>query len=270
MDLRPLAPAEIGELSAAGCRSADWSQVRVAPAFAVQGRLREVEFSGWVELGVFNAELPDLGGRTRPTGVFFSSLHNVSLADDSLVRHSDLVNVRVGKGAWVNRVGLLAGEGESHFANGQEVKVLSEDGTRSVPLWRRLSATLAHILCRRRGRREAEALRELMARDWTSLASDCSWVGPGARVERSGRLSNIYLEEGARLDGVAELFDCYVASSLASPACLGAGVTARRVVFQRSSHTQGGVSLENCLVGEGTRLENGFSAEESLFFANSH
>jgi hypothetical protein len=42
------------------------------------------------------------------------------------------------------------------------------------------------------------------------------------------------------------------------------------VVFQRSSHTQGGVSLENCLVGEGTRLENGFSAEESLFFANSH
>lgn len=269
MPQRPLSDREIAQLERQGCRADDWSRITVADGFE-PGAVRDTAFSGTIRLGRFEGSLALAGGMDHPAGLYHCRLHNVALGDGCLIRHADVADADIGPESLVNRTVLLAASGQNtSFANGAPANVLTEHGGRSVPLWRSLSTQAAHLLCHLRGHPAGEALRGMVRRDAAVLASRRSAVSAGCRIEGAGKLLDVYLEDGAVVDGAARLENCYVASSRSAPAYVGAGTDAKTTVFQRASRTEAGVKLVNCLVGEGARLERGFSAEHSLFFANS-
>ncbi len=267
--MRALTQEEIMILEKQGCRADDWGNIAVAERFDPVGVVRDVSFSGDIALGVFGQTVEDMSGRIYKAGLYSCSLNSVWVGDAALVRMADLFRVVVGRRAVIHRVQLIWCSGATSYANGEPANVLTEDGGRSLPLWRALSAQTAHLLVHLRGQAAEQALTAMIRCDAEKLAGNRSVIGDYCRVERSMQLKNVYLEEAAIVEGVQELDECYVASSFDAPAYIGEGVAAQRTIFQKSSRSEGGVRLTHCLVGEGTRLERGFSAEHSVFLANS-
>lgn len=269
MAKRRLFTDEISHLTDQGCRAENWEKIWVVEDFSPGMSFQNVTFSGEIELGIFNSLASGPDGIPRPTGIFNSRLHNARIEDNCHINKTDIVNTDVGHDTLLNRVGIISCNGETAYGNLADVNVLTEHGGRSVPLWRHLSAQAAHLLCHFRGMPPAKAIKKIILKDVVGIRSDRSRIGPNCRIERCTELKNVCIEEGAIIDGAASLVECYVVSDRNAPAFIGEGVAAEHCVFQKMSDTAGGVRIVNCLVGEGTKLERGFSAEHSLFFANS-
>ncbi len=269
MAKRRLFTDEISHLTDQGCRAEDWNKIWVAEDFSPGMSFQNVTFSGEIELGIFNSLASGPDGIPRPTGIFNSRLHNARIEDNCHINKTDIANTDVGHDTLLNRVGIISCTGETSYGNLVEANVLTEHGGRSVPLWRYLSSQVAHLLCHFRGMPAANAIKKIILKDVVGLKGSRSRIGPNCRIERCTELKNICVEEGAIIDGAASLNECYIVSERNAPAFIGEGVAAERCIFQKRSNTAGGVRMINCLVGEGTKLERGFSSEHSLFFANS-
>ncbi|MDR1519702.1 MAG: DUF4954 family protein [Planctomycetota bacterium] len=270
MAYRRLRRDEIAVLEARGCRAGDWGLVGVAGDFSPGDSFRRVLFAGKVELGHFLEGRP--GDPALAAGIEDAVLRDVRIGDGCRIRRANLAGVWVGGGSVVEEVGeIVRTAGAPPFAHNARANVLAEDGARSVPLWRRLSAPLAHILCHLQKLPAAEALESVIRRDVRKhLRLPRCRVGTGCRIVRCGRLADVWLGDRAVLEGVSRLENCWLAASAGRPVRLGAGVVAEDSVFLAGSEIGDGVSLSHCLAGEGVRLENGFAAGHSLFFANSH
>lgn len=221
--LRPLHKREITALRAARCRAADWRAVTVAPGFTPDA-IRDTEFSGEVTLGAHAA-------------IERAALHNIDIGDNVAVRNTRFA------GQTAER---------SPFAHGARAHCLAEDGARSVPLRKSLSAQWAHLLLHYKNSPVAETLERLLRDDSAAEPSARSRIG-----------------EGAVIDGADALTNIHVNSTESAPVRIGGGVAADTCIFQQGADVAGGVRLAHCLVGEGARLANGFFAEHSLFFANA-
>ena len=269
MPHRQLTSDEIAVMRERECRAEDWSRVRVTPRFTPGDSYRRVNFSGDVVLGgnVGSVAFPE--GFSLPGGIEDASLHNVRIGDGCLIRSACIANADIGDGCLIQNVGVLSCDGESTFANGSPVAVLAEDGARSVPLSRRLSAQIAHLVCHLKGAPAARALEDLLRRDAESLAGSRSYVSPGCRIRNVLRLANVWIGEGSEIEGASSLENCCLDGAAQAPVRIGEGVAADDCVFLAASHVSGGVRLKHCLVGEGVELDNAFSGKHSLIFANS-
>ncbi|MDR3078109.1 MAG: DUF4954 family protein [Planctomycetota bacterium] len=268
MPKRGLRREEISRLEAEGCRSREWERISVTEDFRPDRQLRRVIFSGDVGLGRFQ-ESPN-ADPDRPAGIEDAFIRDSSLGDNCRIRRASLSGVEVGDGAVIDSVGEISALAEPPSPEEMRANALAEDGARSVPLWHRLSAQLAHVLCHMRNTRAAEALEKMIRLELAAASPNRCHVGQGARIVRCGQLINVWLGERAQVAGAARLENCRIESSAAAPTRVGEGVIARHSLFLSGSETRDRVSLAHCLAGEGVILENGFSAEHSLFFANSH
>lgn len=118
--------------------------------------------------------------------------------------------------------------------------------------------------------RTVERLRGLIARYAESRTASRGAIGRGSSVVNTLSLLNVSVGEGASIDGAASLCNGTLNSTFESPSRIGSGVTASDFVVACSATVDTGSMLRRCFVGEGVVIENGFSAENSLFFANSH
>ncbi len=270
MAYRRLTAEEIALLERRGCMAESWDTVTVAEKFAPERRFHHIHFSGTVELGVFTGNIRTPDGFVHPAGIEYSALHNVRIGDNCLIRHANLATTDIGDNVVLVMVGLASRDGGAPLGNGMRAHVLTEDGARSVPLWRGLTAQIAHLLCHFKNHPVALALESIVRADSESLRLPRSVISSGCVARRCGKLNNVWIGEGAEIEGAAALVDCYVDSTRQAPARIGEGVAARDCVLLRSSRVVGGVRLDHCLVGEGVVLDDSFSARHSLFFANSH
>lgn len=237
MNTRNLTENEITTLKQQHCHSEDWTKIRVAQTFT-------------------------------PTNISHSTLHNVSIGQNCRILSSSIANTIIHNNSTLNHVSQLSASPSTTFANNLPVNVLTEDGARSLPLWRRLSSQLAHLLAHHKHHPATRHLLTLIKRDADTLASSYSHIGQNCLLQHTGPLHNIYLGDNVQLDHTASLTNCYLEGGPA-PARLGHGVNAEACVFLSASHTANSVHLEHCLVGEGVHLEHSLYAEHSAFFANS-
>lgn len=265
--MRKLGNPEIAIMRRRGCRAEDWGRILVADKFEPGDSFRRVYFSGDVRLGTYVGKVDVGGGVFLPTGVTSSRLHNATIGDNCRVYASTLANVDVGSDVIVEHVAELSREGEGIFGNGVRAHVLAEDGARSVPLWRNLSAQMAHLICHYKGEPFGKALELVVAKDSSLLDRARSRVGDKCLLRRTGKMKNVWIGDGVVIDGCGDIGDCYFAGGKA-PARIGEGVSAEGCVFLSACRVESGVRLAQCLVGEGVVLEQSLFAEHSVFFAN--
>ncbi len=269
MDYRALTDQEITILESRGCTAEDWQSVRVAPDFTVGQEFRRVQFSGTVELGMANGFVRSPDGSSLPAGVRDANLRDVTIGNNCCVRNTTISSTTIGDGVFIENVDRITRMGDAPFANGLAANILTEDGGRSVPLWRYLTAQTAHLLCHFKHHPIARALEMLIQNDADSLRLERCIISPGARIRRTGPLRNVWIGEAAWVEGAARLENCYIDSTRETPVRIGEGVAADETIFLPASKTSGGVRLERCLVGEGVELTTGFAGKHTLFFANS-
>lgn len=235
-----LTPEQIERLMAQGCRADNWPDVLVDRAFdasAVHG----CAFRGRVEIG-----------------------RGAALSD------ARLRNVRIGDGVRIEGVALIECTGESSFGVGVPVAAVNEGGGREVPLHPTMTAQTAYLMAMYRHRKATVAkLSEITEQERAAARDTLCTLGPGAVITGCGVLRDVNIGASARLEGVQHLENGTVLSATDAPAHVGHGVRAVDFLFARSSRVESGASLRRCFVGQGCHIEEGFTAIDSLFFANS-
>ena len=267
---RRLEAAEIKQLQQQGCWAEDWSQVLVAPGFQAD-RVHQARFFGRNRLGAFQQTVLLPGGLEHPTGVYQATLYETTVGDEALVRNvrRHVAHCDIEAQAVIEDVELLAAVGESGYGNGVECHVLVETGSRSVPLYDRLSAPVAWLLLFwAEGTPARRRWLEAIAQYAQSRRGVRVRVGQGAWITGCGTLQNVQVGPHARLCGVLRATNGTVHSQNDAPSYLGQGVVADHFIVAAGARVDSGAQLECSFVGQGAMLQRGFSATHSLIFAN--
>lgn len=258
---RPLEWWERRKLENNGCHSQDWSAIRLCDATDLNN-IRNVEFVGAVSVGRLDS--------SEGSRIENARLENCVVGDNAVIRNigSHIRNCLIEPGAKIINTGKIDFEPEALCGVGTEVSVLDETGSRPVTIFPGLSAQLALLMARapKWNERHLKPLVEQKIEKRAPLHR----IGAGSLVEGCGSIVNVSIDPDVRIIGARNLRNGSIVNNTAagrSFTFVGSGVDAENFIIEDGS-VDAGVILRNCYVGQGSMLSNGFTAHDSLFFAN--
>ncbi len=269
---RPLTEQELAVLSANGCTAADWSEISVSEGFDPK-YVRGVHFGGRIRLGANGAAIHLPGGVVRRSGIYRAALYDCTVGDGVLIANVGRYIARydLADRVVVENVGEIICTGDTTFGNGVQAAVVNESGGREVPVFDGLTAQIAYVIAMYRHRHlTIERLNEIIRQEVESRRADRGTIGEGSRIVNTLSTVDVRIGEEAVVEGALSLRNGTINSTVDAPTYVGAGVTASDFIAACASRIDTGSMIKKCFIGEGVLIENGFSAENSLFFANSH
>lgn len=269
---RQLNSDEVSVLKAQGCWAEDWMHIYVSENFIPYNIVR-VNFYGVVRLGCLSGSIALPGGLSISSGIYDTTLFNVSVGDGSLITnvHGYIANYDIGSRTYIADVGKIYMEGVSSFGNGTRINVLNETGGREVAMYEGMSAQTAYFSAMYRYRPKLVSRLAAMAdRRASAVASDRGQIGSGVRIENVGMIRNVRIGDNAVVQGCLRLFDGTVASTQNAPVLMGSGIVCSDFIVESGSTISDGATVTRSYIGQGVVLSKGFSCSDSLFFANSH
>lgn len=268
---RHLLASEIDVLEANGCEASDWGNVQVSPGFMPE-YVRNTRLVGAVRIGHFSRESGGAGDIDTSAGIYNACLCNVTVGNGCFIRNVDLIrNYEIGDGAIIRNVDKIVCTLDSTFGNNIPVPVLIETGGREVMMYDNLTSQEAYLMSLHRYR--ADILKYLFSRIENyanALAGQPGWIGKQACVENVKEIRNVRIGAFAIISGACRLESGTVLSSDATQTEILDGVIACNFIIKEGSQVSGHAMLDHCFVGKSCHIGQGFSAVNSLFFANCH
>ena len=252
------------------CSATDWDQIEVDPDFTADN-IRYVRFSGNIRLGSFRKvfELP--GGMRKHSGIYYATLHNVTVGDDCCIENvkNYIANYNIGRGTFIENVDIILADGQSSFGNGVEVSALNETGGREVIIYDSLSAQAAYIMAMYRHRPEMIARLKSMVKSYVaSVTSSVGHIGEDVIIADSGYIKNVRIGDCCQIEGASRLKNGSINSNRKAPVHIGVGVVGDDFIISSGSSVEDGVTFSRCFIGQACHLGRNYSATDSLFFSN--
>ena len=252
------------------CSATDWDQIEVDPDFTADN-IRYVRFSGNIRLGSFKKvfELP--GGMRKHSGIYYATLHNVTVGDDCCIENvkNYIANYNIGRGTFIENVDIILADGQSTFGNGVEVSILNETGGREVIIYDSLSAQAAYIMAMYRHRPEMIARLKSMVKSYVaSVTSSVGHIGEDVVIADSGYIKNVRIGDCCQIEGASRLKNGSINSNRKAPVHIGVGVVGDDFIISSGSSVEDGVTFSRCFIGQACHLGRNYSATDSLFFSN--
>ena len=236
-EYRPLTSGEIAALEASGSTADDWSTVEVAGNFHPS-----------------QLHAARLGARIR-------------LASGVHIRNAGVRNYDIGADTLIEEVTRLECRGESTFGNGTEVAVMNENGGRTVRIYSGLTAQIAYIAAVYRHRPALVAALDRMAQQAAdAVRSAQGRIGRNCRITDCRLLRDVRIGDDVTLEGVSVLSN----GTVGDASRIGIDVKAYDFITAEHALVDNGSLIERCFVGERCIFDRGYTASDSLFFANSH
>lgn len=270
MNYRQLTDTEEQQLRSQGCTAQNWRKVLVKDGFDT-AYVRDVRFSGDIKLGVFGKEFQLPGGISVPSGIYHAMLHNVEVGDNVRLYNVNnyIANYRIGQNTCIENINSILVDGETSFGNGVRVAVMNEGGGREIPIFDRLSASLAYVMTLYRHRPEVIKVLEQLVDDYAAQQkSSMGEIGEDVRMINCGSIKNVRIGDCAVLDGVSRLKNGTVNSNRQAPVKLGSGVKCTDFILASGVTIGDSTLVDKCFVGQGCIFDKHYSAGESLFFSN--
>lgn len=239
-EMRRVTPEEIRVLKANGCSAFNWDDVLIHPELDLSNILN-VHFSGRVEI-CQGAKLNRI-----PGGI-----------GGCVVREN----------ASIENVASVEFEPEAEHGVGIQVSVLDETGSRFVPIYPGISSQVATLISREP--RWLQKKLETSFRDFLDSRTTPPEIGEGAVVRNCGLIRNVSIGREVTVEGALRLVNGSILNNAAPGKCLtyvGAGVEAENFILE-DGKLDSQCSVYNAYIGQGAVLSHGFSAHDSLFFAN--
>ena len=235
--MRNLTPSEIEAVERLGTTADDWSQILVGDNFRPE-QLRQSRLGGRVELG-----------------------------EGAQIIRSYVANYRIGRNSLVEQVTALQCRTESTFGGGVGVAAMNECEGRTVRICDRLSAQTAYMMALYRHRpRLIEALERMVEREVERNRSTMGEVGEACTISGARFIREVRIGNRVTIDGSSAL----VNGTILDDVTIGVDVKAYDFIVVEGARIANGATIERCFVGESCILDKGFTAADSLFFANSH
>lgn len=266
---RPLTDVEIEQLRLQGCRAEHWSHVRVAESFTPE-HLFQVSFFGDIRLGVFEKELDTNGREKRKAGIRNAELRNVTVGDNCLIENigSYIANYEIGNDCYISQVGVMEVCTPTCFGNGTEIHVLQEVGEDiTLTLHQGLTAQEAYIMVKNPGLNH-QLWENVVQNEF--VPENKGHIYDSVRICNVGEIYNACIYDGAKVTGALTLTEVTVNSSIDVPTYIGPGCIIRFSIIGLGAEVTDGVKIQRCFIGEATHIGAGFTATNSVFFANCY
>lgn len=267
---RKLCTNEINELIIRGNSSDNWDMVMVSDGFKAES-LTGCTLRGEVKLGVLEAEIYSPGGVKRKCGIYNAEIINCTIGDGVFISNigSYIANYNIGNNVYIESLTLMEATGKSSFGNGVEVAAVNEGGGREVPIYNELTAQIAYIIAMYRHRSQCINIMCNMIRSLSNeriLARGT--IGNGAIITGCNSITDVNIGPGAVLRAVSTLTNGSINSTAESPVIIGAGVKAHDFIISQGAIVDNGAIIKKSFIGEACRIDLGYTAIDSLFFAN--
>ncbi|MBQ8366980.1 MAG: DUF4954 family protein [Alistipes sp.] len=234
---RHLSTEECAALQQRGCHAEEWSNIVVAEDFHIE-QLRNVRFEGSVTIG-----------------------------SGTIIYDSTISNYVIGDRCTIDDVLRMECRHSSTFGEGVVVAAANENGGRSSVIYRELTAQVAYLMTIMRNRPAmVERLKAMASARAEEHRTTIGRVEDGCTIVGARFVREVNVEAGASIEGASLLEN----GTVGRGAKVGIDVRARDFIIDNDAHVDGASMLERCFVGERCTIDNGFTAVDTLFFANCH
>lgn len=272
--MRQLSTKEIEALISQGCIAEDWSKVSVAEDFDIK-YLNNVELFGKVSIGSNSGEVEITPGFKKHCAIRNATLRDVEIGNDCLIENvrGYINNYYIGDDCYISNVHCIETTANASFGEGKVISVLNEVGDGNVMIFDGLSSQLASLMVKyEQDKVFTEAIRKVIT-DYIAerrKKASSGTIHHRVRIVNTGEIINCHIGNDCVIDGAQHLCECTLKSLPVAPVHIGTGVICENTVVYNGSTIANNAKLEGCFVGEACKIMDGFTAENSLFFANNY
>ncbi len=271
-DYRPLSDEEISTLEEQGCTAEDWSRIAVSDDF-LPHYIHNVDFYGDIRLGAFDRSLEVSAGFSKHSALRNATLRNVSVGDNCLIENVGgyINNYVIGDECHISNVSTIETTEGATYGQGNLIPVLNEVGPGNVMLFSGLNSQIAALMVEHiHDEAFTDSLRRLISEQVQCQMPDCGTIGNRVKIVNTKEITNTIICDDCEISGASRLSDCTILSSSEASVYIGTGVICENSIVSDGSSLTNSVKMQDCFVGEACQLSNGFTASQSVFFANSY
>ncbi|MBQ7661862.1 MAG: DUF4954 family protein [Prevotella sp.] len=271
MNYRQLTENEISVLEQNGCWAEDWSRVEVAENFRPYNFHRVVLY-GDIRLGYFDKSIEVSKDFFKHSGINDATLRNVTVGNNCLIEKvgNFINNYTIGDDCYISNISTIETTEGATYGSGSSISVLNEMGDGNVTLFRELNSQLAAFMVKHTTDKElTRRLNELIDDEVRVSTPDRGIIGNNVKIINTKEITNTVIKGDCEISGAARLSECTILSSEDASVYIGTGVICENSIICDGCSINNSVKMQDCFVGEACQITNGFTAEASLFFANS-
>ena len=268
---RLLRDEEIQVLEQNGCWAEDWERVLVDEAFKPYN-FHRVVFYGDIRLGRFDKQVEVSKGFVKHSGINDATLRNVCVGNDCLIEKvgNFINNYTIGDDCYISNISTLETLEGASYGAGSVISVLNEMGDGNVVLFRELNSQLAAFMVKNHEDKALiNILKQLIDDEVRLSAPERGIIGNNVKIINTKEITNTVIKGDCEISGTSRLADCTIMSSKDASVYIGTGVICENSIICDGCSINNSVKMQDCFVGEACQITNGFTAEASLFFANS-
>ena len=268
---RLLSEQEINILELNGCQAEDWTAVSVSEDFTPD-HVHNVMFYGDVSLGVFERTIEVSPGFSKHSGIRNATLRNVTIGDNCLIENigNYINNYTIGANSYISNVCVMETIEGATFGQGNVVSVLNEVGEGNIMMFGLLNSQFAAFMVKHHADRHLrDTIYRLIREEINCTMPDRGTIGERVKIVNTKEIINSVIGPDCEISGASRLSDCTL-QSVGQPVYIGTGVICENSIISDGSSVINSVKMQDCFVGEACKISNGFTASQSIFFANSY
>lgn len=259
-------------LESNSCWAENWDNVMVDEAFSPYG-FHRVVFYGNIRLGKFEKQVEVTKGFTKHAGINDATLRNVTVGDNCLIEKvgNFINNYTIGDDCYISNISTMETTEGATYGEGHLVSVLNEMGDGNVVLFHDLNSQLAAFMVKHfKDKQLKDILTRLVNEEIRFTQPKQGTIGNGVKIVNSKEITNTVVKDDCEINGASRLSDCTILSSKDASVYIGTGVICENSIISDGCSITNSVKMQDCFVGEACQITNGFTAEASVFFANSY
>lgn len=272
MQYRSLTFEEIEILESNSCWAEDWSRVEVAEDGFQAKFFHRVMFYGDVQLGSVQKEVEITKGFVKHSGINDATLRNVTVGNDCLIEKvgNYINNYTIGDDCLISNISVMETTEGATYGEGNLISVLNEVGDGNVIFFHDLNSQFAAFMVKHFNDKDLKnAIRRLIKEEIARTNPERGTIGNKVKIVNTKEITNTVIQDDCEISGASRLSDCTILSSEYASVYIGTGVICENSIISDGSSIVNSVKMQDCFVGEACQISNGFTASQSVFFANS-
>lgn len=272
MQYRSLTFEEIDTLERNSCWAEDWTRVEVAEEGFQAKYFHRVMFYGDIRLGSFQKNIEIAKDFVKHSGINDATLRNVTVGDDCLIEKvgNYINNYTIGNDCLISNISVMETTEGASYGEGNLISVLNEVGDGNVILFHDLNSQFATFMVKHFNNKDLKnAIRRLVSEEIARTNPERGTIGNNVKIINTREITNTIIQDDCEISGASKLSDCTILSSENASVFIGTGVICENSIISDGSSIINSVKMQDCFVGEACQIANGFTASQSVFFANS-
>ena len=272
MQYRSLTFEEIETLEKNSCWAEDWNRVEVSEDGFQAKFFHRVMFYGDIRLGCCQKNVEITKDFFKHSGINDATLRNVTVGNDCLIEKvgNYINNYTIGDDCLISNISVMETTEGASYGEGNLISVLNEVGDGNVILFHDLNSQFAAFMVKHFNDKDLKnAIRRLVSEEIARTNPERGTIGNNVKIVNTKEITNTVIQDDCEISGASRLSDCTILSSENASVYIGTGVICENSIISDGSSIVDSVKMQDCFVGEACQIANGFTASQSVFFANS-